>query len=442
MRTMVAKALRRSKCLPSLLATFSLLSLLLNAILLSSMNDVEVVQKLTEFVSANADIITRNTSTKTVYASKTEAPGGKELIPPSVPISACLLIKDDNAILNEWIAYHYHVLGLRLILVAVDPSSIESPTSLFQHWERITLEMGDPLTVVEWSDVNFMPPEFLKRGYYVSPEFISGDAKRSKWHEGHEDEATVIADNLLVSNHRFRQATFLSSCLRYMRNHNRTWTVHIDTDEYVVINPFLLRQAMRFNSLFIPKNLSQASTVMEVLQGVLSDTRLRRQANFPCISMPRLLFGSVEDEMPARVHNHMLGFNANRLETLRWKYHTSYNDTERNAQPKVIIDVSQSPRNDEMFQRKPFSIHRPSKALCRRIDQLDFKTPGRFPLSVNHYLGTWERYYARNDTRRSARAYNFKANVSDARDEWITSWVLGFMERVGSQRAMDLLFGP
>ena len=45
--------------------------------------------------------------------------------------SACMLIKDDNDLLNEWLAYHYHVLNLRYLVVAVDPSSATSPTPIF-----------------------------------------------------------------------------------------------------------------------------------------------------------------------------------------------------------------------------------------------------------------------------------------------------------------------
>jgi hypothetical protein len=30
---------------------------------------------------------------------------------PNATFSACLLIKDDNEILNEWLAYHYHNIG-------------------------------------------------------------------------------------------------------------------------------------------------------------------------------------------------------------------------------------------------------------------------------------------------------------------------------------------
>lgn len=37
-------------------------------------------------------------------------------------MSACLLVKDENNNLPEWIAYHYHNLPLRYLVVAVDPN--------------------------------------------------------------------------------------------------------------------------------------------------------------------------------------------------------------------------------------------------------------------------------------------------------------------------------
>eukprot|EP00535_Pseudo-nitzschia_heimii_P001226 CAMPEP_0197176734 /NCGR_PEP_ID=MMETSP1423-20130617/2556_1 /TAXON_ID=476441 /ORGANISM="Pseudo-nitzschia heimii, Strain UNC1101" /LENGTH=131 /DNA_ID=CAMNT_0042626143 /DNA_START=454 /DNA_END=846 /DNA_ORIENTATION=- len=33
----------------------------------------------------------------------------------------CMLIKDDNDILDEWIGYHYHTMKMRKVVVAVDP---------------------------------------------------------------------------------------------------------------------------------------------------------------------------------------------------------------------------------------------------------------------------------------------------------------------------------
>jgi len=123
-------------------------------------------------------------------------------------------------------------------------------------------------------------------------------------------------------------------------------------------------------------------------------------------------------------------------------YHAAFNDTDRNGQPKVIVDVSAVSSDDEMLKPKPFSIHRPSKKLCRRIDQMLIHQVQRFPLVVSHYIGTYERYYVRNDTRRSRRAYDYKASVRHGKSHmWISEWVDGFVRQMGPDKAALLLNG-
>jgi len=345
--------------------------------------------------------------------------------------SACMIIKDDNEILNEWLGYHYHALNLRYILVAVDPSSETSPHEIFEKWRKLT-----DLQIEEWTDLDYMPDIFLRKGYHIPPRYISGDANQSKWHEGYEDPEQVIQDKIKIGNHRFRQKTFLASCFRHMKRRNRKLVFHIDTDEYITINPVL--RGNEKTKLKIP-SIAEPGSILSVLQQIHQDTKLRKAANYPCISMPRLLFGSVErpeEGPPSAPH----GFNATLLETLRWKYHAAYNDTERNAQPKVIVDVSVVDKKDELIGSKQvFSIHRPSKEMCRRIEQLSFRAINRYPLTVNHYLGTWERYVGRNDTRRSFRTYEYKAHVQAGRDDWISSWLGGFVQSYGRHLAMELL---
>ncbi|GAX26118.1 hypothetical protein FisN_24Hh009 [Fistulifera solaris] len=358
------------------------------------------------------------------------------LLPPinytpskSVSLAACLLIKDDNEILSEWIAYHYFTLNMTHLIVAIDPSSETSPSETLQPWRKY-------IQIEEWHDEDFMPESFLQKGYHIAPHAINGDATKSKWHEGHETPEQVIADNLRIQNHRFRQLTFVSQCLKRFKAIGRDWVMHLDTDEYMVINPYLRRRP----GSNTPKTPRGRASIIQFAAS-LNRTMLRA-ANYPCISMPRLLFGSEEDRNHTATSSLKVGsaeFSTERLETLRWKYHTEFNDTERNAQPKVLIDVSRVPWSDEMFTEKPFSIHRPSKRLCRRIDQLRPREANRFPLMVHHYLGSKERYFARNDTRRSERFYEFKAHVNAGSDSWIMPWIEGFVETMGADTATALL---
>ena len=360
-----------------------------------------------------------------------------EYLPRENRMSACLLLKDDVDILNEWIAYHYHTVNLRLLVVAIDPTSTQSPAAVFQKWSNMT-----DLRIRVWNDEDFMPQTFLDHGLQLR---LAVNAKSSKWHFGHEDEETVREDNLRIETHRYRQRIFVGKCFQYIKNRNERWAMHIDTDEYLNINP--LSKNRDSNPRGIPPvanipSLDHRGAIMTVLDQVVRRRDYRKKSNYPCITMPRLLYGSTEANRSLDKFPLPLPFTPKSFETTRWHFHTDYEDIERNAQPKVIVDVSLADDKEMFGQTRKghvFSIHRPSKILCRKIDNLEFKRTGWYPLSVNHYLGSWERYNSRNDTRRNRRFYDAKANVSAGEDSSTAVWINGFVAVEGLERAMQLL---
>jgi hypothetical protein len=56
------------------------------------------------------------------------------------------------------------------------------------------------------------------------------------------------------------------------------------------------------------------------------------------------------------------------------------------------------------------------------------------PIGTNHYLGSWERYNARNDKRRSRSVYDLKATVRRGKDDFTGMWLKGFVNTVGYNR--------
>jgi hypothetical protein len=346
--------------------------------------------------------------------------------------SACLLIKDDNEILSEWLAYHYYAMNLRYLVVAVDPTSHTSPSAILDIWKAHT-----DLRIMIWTDEAYMPESF--KGEQIRRRFV----RNGRWHEDREDDEQVQQDVLRISNHRYRQLMFVSSCFRHMRVENRTFVAHIDTDEYVTLNP-MLRYRTQYRERPMPSLAHPGVISSFVEQVIYQDEFLFEKANFPCLSMPRLLFGSVDDDA-GRLLDLSFGrpsgwlMNSSRFETLRWMYHAAFNDTNRNAQPKVLVDVRLVPPGDQMFE-KAFSIHRPSKALCRYLDQMQVTGFQRYPLTVQHYVGSLERYLGRNDSRRSERIYHEKAHAREGgRDAWISAWLSGFVKAMGETKARILL---
>jgi hypothetical protein len=216
--------------------------------------------------------------------------------------SSCMLIKDDNEILNEWIAYHYFVLKLRKIIIAVDPLSSESPSTILNKWRQHT-----DLEVFEWHDGDYMPISFLKNGYPPA-EYLQ---KQTDFN--YEISAAALLE---ISNHRYRQRVFLAQCMKEHRKLGNSWVIHIDTDEYIVASK-LLRQTQP-DYLIVPP-LDEPSSMFNLLRQVVEKTP--EQVSYPCISMLRLLFGSVESKSDQIEKSVPPAFNATQFETLRWRYH-------------------------------------------------------------------------------------------------------------------------
>jgi hypothetical protein len=68
---------------------------------------------------------------------------------PTDGFAGCLLLKDDNDRLSEWIAYHWLVLPLKYLVVAVDPTGTTSPEKILNLWKEADLG----LEIDFWNDV-------------------------------------------------------------------------------------------------------------------------------------------------------------------------------------------------------------------------------------------------------------------------------------------------
>lgn len=155
--------------------------------------------------------------------------------------SACLLIMDDNHRLAEWLAYHYFVANVRYIVVAVDPASRTSPETIWQPWHDM-----NNLTIVQWTDDDFTERNLIRQA----------------------DQG----DKLLHGMHRARQWTFYNACTKHLKDRNRTWTLYIDTDEYVTINESIVPDAQ--------ERLRQEGSIPRLLQELRNDVNGTMEQSF------------------------------------------------------------------------------------------------------------------------------------------------------------------
>jgi hypothetical protein len=181
--------------------------------------------------------------------------------------------------------------------------------------------------------------------------------------------------------------------------------------------------------------MDQSGSVLNLLQQAVAKTS--SLLNYPCISMLRVLFGSVESSPEERDSLAPEPFNSSAFETLRWRYHGLPHNQSLHGNPKVILDVAAIP--ERYLSDVVFSIHRPVMDICSRHVDLAFTSFRRQPIAVNHYLGSWERYSGRQDKRRSRAKYKTKANQRRGVDDGVRPWLKGFVDLLGIDLAVELL---
>lgn len=389
------------------------------------------------------DALAQSSTTHTVTY-----PVEKPLPNPPLPngndtFSSCLLVMDDNHRLVEWLAYHYHVLPLRYIVVAVDPRSKTSPTHIFNVWRR------QGVVIEEWNDSDFWKQDHLR--LTPIPETADLQVKRDR--------------------HRGRQKFFYKKCLMHLKRRNRTWVALHDSDEYLLYNhaggerfdaymKHLRHRVEARHKLELETNNRNPSVSLQVLVpaqippttadegAMIRYIRHEQQAGLdyyqsPCIGVPRLMFGAEEDgpDIHAldRVAPSELVSHARQLDTLRYRKHARRNDFVKNALGKVLIDVS---RVDIANVPNFMSLHRPIKTLCSAPWHNDWESG----LRINHYLGSWESYSFRDDSRkgyeRSKEQWEYKATTNgEQTDDHIRPWLSGFAQTHGIDKAKQLLQG-
>lgn len=416
----------------------------------------------------------------------------------------CLLIKDDNDILSEWVAYHYHVFSMRRLIVAVDPDSKQNPRDVLQPYFKLNLNF----TV--WQDSDYTPNYFhnpnaldyskLPNSVRQSVELVNKSSTKKNsaqllepilktdWHKDktyvrkHQEE--VRQQILKINSHRFRQKNFVSECFRRVRleeDGGISWVVHIDTDEYLVPNPWIASYVYNASNA----NENRRDELGAILPEKPSDGSLwsffskfmESASRRGCVMMPRILFGGKEDKKhvkntTATVESNngnqttKYTWNHRNFESLRWQYHS---DFESNSRPKSMVNVQMLHNREPIFETKlARSIHRPmgqtlksGKPGCSAEPlRINNRNNDQQPLAVYHYLGSLKRYMARKDARRDPSIYKRNNNKSNfARGDenlssanttttatnaattrwWMGEWLEDFVETHGPETAYAVL---
>ena len=175
--------------------------------------------------------------------------------------------------------------------------------------------------------------------------------------------------------------------------------------EYELWPPYLSTYESMNIRRRLPNIGDEGKTILDVLENEAKrlGSEYAQEVIGPCISMPRLLYGSyinnndtttTSSDQDDIIPN---GFSSSSFVTLKYRYH-AIKEARINKFQKTIIDVSRI-RMTTLKNHEAENIHVPLTYYCR-------KDPPRYSTSyfrVNHYLDSYEAYSYRNDARGSKR---------------------------------------
>ena len=339
--------------------------------------------------------------------------GGKETDAPGGSFSACLIIMDDNHFLIEWLAYHWHVLPLRRLIVAVDPRSRYSPTPVLDRYRDRGL-----MEITEWTDTDFMMhPNFTKD---VAFQYVQ------------------------------RQLEFYSKCTGQLRQEGRSWTLFTDSDEFVTPNHYAAPNLRVSN---MTKTTNATTSLLLQLEQV-QQANVSRIMSSPCVVLPRLRFGTKESTAVEVQHSVPVPFSGMDFMSLRWRWRAKSafgktTNNRHNGMPKCMVNVQYV--QDSMIQydgsgKNPVdqlvNAHRPVMALCLEADMRIMVRQATFV--VHHYPGTLEQWTFRDDGRawtRNPEAYQGLAKRARKLDDSIRPWLQDLVNVHGDELVHQLLEG-
>ena len=332
--------------------------------------------------------------------------------------AACLLIMDGSHLLIEWLAYHYHVLRLRHLIVAVDPRSTTTPTDILKRWvERINIQI-----------------------WHGEERYIN----LQKFHqqvENRMEEYHREASNFDLSAHRTRQREFNKECSIAHKMKDRGWTFLIDTDEFIYMNP-IKRDQQKFPGWENLSSVDEPDSVYTVLQKL----RLPNDSfgmTGPCLRIARRQFSANEDQQNQDIVSHS-ELNLKNFQTIRWRKWGFHDPHHPCLAGKTIIDLRRLKLVDIIAEENYGDPHVPLPIICPKEDV--FATEDEVILLANHYMGTAEQWNFRtNDARGSEcmrRLYDhYNAIVGKYESNDVSSWLEGFIGSIGMDEAVLLLEG-
>lgn len=326
--------------------------------------------------------------------------------------AACLMWMDDYERLIEWIAYHYHVLPLRHLVIFKDPNSHKDPTEILERWKPF-------LEITLWTNIS---------------QFTFIPQTRS-----------ILSQLKGLQHYKKEQGLFYRNCLNHLKQNKWTWTYVGDTDEFLVLNenalpvaPKMMEQpGIMLKTLkaaqTIDKTLKmQDNTTVKLINSKTQSIRWGDEANL-CLCLKRQQFSGFESPQEAVTKDVPAVFDPYRFQTVRFRYHRK-----KTIIGKCIIDASRVSVNVYTRLSQHMLIRECGNAWGQNDDLMN----------VNHYLGTWDYFDRPNDIRGKDRYKTYMKKNLDV-NKTITKklgdtprkWLASFLQNFGEENALAVLKG-
>ena len=396
-------------------------------------HDVDKDTTLIETEHALLDLMeaaTRNDAGKVASAKLAGDDGDKATMPfnfnTTQGMAACLLIKDDNHWVIEWLAYHWFVLPLRHLVVVIDPDSKTSPRKILDRWKGL-------MQIDIWEESHFQQP---------IPESMGN----------------IYQNNTQLMHHRHRQTSFYMKCLQYFQDSAMPWVLLTDTDEFISLD----YRGLQKHPQKILRDMAQQFPIQKpgsVLQSLLYHRQMTGKVQ-KCIYLQRYQVGSREANaslvgrfLPNVNNSNSSDSNSSNMllqpqdfVTQRFLYETE-DKTKIGKNMMHVMAVSMVKANPNVHK---VSLHCPPRDAANGIESTAF-------FKLRHYLGTQEQFSFRSDPRKTAKngpipqganydqrnldAYVRRGAGANYMDSDSQGWIEGFIQQVGLAKAKELLAG-
>ena len=350
---------------------------------------------------------------------------------------------DETIKLTEWLAFHWTTFPLRHVILGLSAESRR-----LQEIETIVGLWKGRIDISIWNHSRYMN--------------FHNQTGWERQLSGNEKDPSSFAHKSLV--HKRNQKAFTLQCLWATRKARKSWTLVTDVDEFFIFNYLgryenasqyetewrgWTREQIHAERLRVKPirealpPLTQRMTVLEVLNKI-------KHKN-PCILFPQLKFSSYESDHIRETLDTAQSSPIDDIQfllTRRFVYHGPPDG----KFSKAILDLKANGRQYRSFVAQAYqSIHNPHKGYCGDVGRTGSGADYMSSLvRVNHYQsGTIESLLERgysdyriNDKKRFQDFFLSRNLEPVGTNVDIQPWVDWFIDIVGQDEAMRLLFNP